>query len=150
MKILLVRPKPSPETIGLQHVMIVEPLELEILYTLKRDSDTAIIIDLILEKKPFEWFIKKHQPDVLCLTGYITNVGIMIDYCRKAKQLLPTVSTIVGGVHCEVCPEDFEDESIDFRVVRNASVYFTDLLNHIDFGIHCHGGVFVVLGQLLV
>jgi hypothetical protein len=31
MKILFVRPKPSKETIGLQHVMIVEPLELEVL-----------------------------------------------------------------------------------------------------------------------
>jgi len=143
MKILLIRPKPSPETIGLQHVMIVEPLELEILYTLKRDSDTAIIIDLILEKKPFEWFIKKHQPDVLCLTGYITNVGIMIDYCRKAKQLLPSVRTVVGGVHCEVCPEDFEDESIDFRVVRNASVYFTDLLNYIEFRGALPKGIFI-------
>ncbi len=142
MKILLVRPKPSPETIGLQHVMIVEPLELEILYTLKRDSDTAIIIDLILEKKPFEWFLKKHQPDVLCLTGYITNVGIMMDYCRIAKLLLPSVRTVVGGVHCEVCPEDFEDESIDFRVVRNASVTFTDLLNHIEFGREIPKGIF--------
>jgi len=46
----MVHPKPSPETIGLQHLMIVEPLALEILSALKRDEDTVIIIDLILEK----------------------------------------------------------------------------------------------------
>lgn len=132
MKILLVRPKPSSETIGLQHVMIVEPLELEILAALKRDSDSVIILDMILENAPFEWFLQKHQPDVLCLTGYITHVAIMIEYCRKAKLLFPAVTTIVGGVHCEVCPEDFEDESVDFRVVRNAAVIFTELLNHIE------------------
>ncbi|MDF2949046.1 MAG: Fe-S oxidoreductase, partial [Sedimentibacter sp.] len=31
MKILLIRPKPNKETIGLQHVMICEPLEFEYL-----------------------------------------------------------------------------------------------------------------------
>ncbi len=29
--VLLIRPKPHNETIGLQHVMVVEPLELEYL-----------------------------------------------------------------------------------------------------------------------
>ncbi|HRQ29880.1 MAG TPA: hypothetical protein PLU49_07380, partial [Saprospiraceae bacterium] len=53
LKILMVRPKPSPETIGLQHLMVVEPLELEILYALKRPQDEALIVDLIIEKKPF-------------------------------------------------------------------------------------------------
>ena len=31
MKLLLIRPRPEKETIGLQHVMIVEPLELAVL-----------------------------------------------------------------------------------------------------------------------
>ena len=31
MRVLLIRPKPHKETIGLQHVMICEPLELEYL-----------------------------------------------------------------------------------------------------------------------
>lgn len=132
MKILMVRPAPSPETIGLQHLMIVEPLELEILCALKRDEDDAVIIDLILEKKSFESFILDHKPEILCITGYITNVSTIIDYCRKAKEILNSVVTIVGGVHCEVCPEDFDNESIDFRVIRNASTIFTHLLNHID------------------
>lgn len=128
----MVRPKPSPETIGLQHLMIVEPLELEILCALKRDSDTVAIVDMILEKNAFESFIIKYKPDVLCVTGYITNVSTMISYCTIAKQMAPEIKTIVGGVHCEVCPEDFENEAIDFRVVRNAAVIFTDLLNHIE------------------
>jgi len=37
MKILMVRPRPTSRTIGLQHLMIVEPLELEVLASLKRD-----------------------------------------------------------------------------------------------------------------
>lgn len=142
MKILMIRPKPSPETIGLQHLMIVEPLELEILSALKRDTDSVVIVDMILEKKPFEWFIIKHKPDVLCVTGYITNVSTILSYCESAKKIASTTITIVGGVHCEVCPQDFEHTSIDFRVVRNAGVIFTDLLNHIDKNTELPQGVF--------
>ncbi len=138
----MIRPRPPRETIGLQHVMIVEPLELEILYALKRENDEAIIVDMILEKKPFEYFLQLHKPDVVCLTGYITHVNTIISYCKTSKNIFPNVSTIVGGVHCEVCPEDFDHDAVDFRVVRNAAVNFTDLLNHIDFNTSLPDGVF--------
>jgi radical SAM superfamily enzyme YgiQ (UPF0313 family) len=138
----MVRPKPSSETIGLQHVMIVEPLELEILCALKRAHDEVVIVDMILEKRTFESFINEHQPDVLCVSGYITNVATMISYCKIAKKIYNKITTIVGGVHCEVCPEDFENEEIDFRVVRNAAVIFTDLLNHIELHTDLPKGVF--------
>lgn len=142
MKILMVRPKPSSETIGLQHLMIVEPLELEVLYALKRDFDSVVIVDMILEKRTIKSFIVEHNPDVLCITGYITNVSTIIKYCTIAKSISKDIINIVGGVHCEVCPEDFENDMIDFRVVRNASVIFTDLLNHIDKNTELPQGVF--------
>jgi len=132
MKIMFVRPKPSHETIGLQHLMVVEPLELEILYALIRQKDDGVIIDLIIEKKPFMYFVKKHSPHVICFTGYITNVSTIINYCQETKKFSNNITTIVGGVHCEVCPEDFIDDAIDFRVVRNATSVFTPLLNHIE------------------
>jgi len=87
MKILLVRPLPSDETIGLQHVMVVEPLELEVLATLVIPAHQPVIVDMILEKKSIEYFILRENPDIFCVTGYITNVPQMIDYCRIAKSL---------------------------------------------------------------
>jgi radical SAM superfamily enzyme YgiQ (UPF0313 family) len=143
MKILLVRPKPSPETIGLQHLMIVEPLELEILCALKRDCDTVVIVDMILENRTFQSLLIEHKPDVLCVTGYITHVSTIISYCEMAKNIASNTITIVGGVHCEVCPEDFDNEAIDYRVVRNATTVFTDLLNHIDNNTGLPPGVFL-------
>ncbi|MBN2890589.1 MAG: radical SAM protein [Bacteroidales bacterium] len=131
-KILFIRPQASPETIGLQHLMIVEPLELEILFGLVRETDQAEIIDMLVEKQSFDYFINLHKPDIICLTGYITNVATIIDYCKIAKNINPHTISIVGGVHCEVVPEDFENEAVDFRVVRNAAIIFADLLNHID------------------
>jgi radical SAM superfamily enzyme YgiQ (UPF0313 family) len=131
MKILLVRPRPSPETIGLAHVMVVEPLELEVLASLVNPDDTPTIVDMILEKRPIDHFIAQEKPDVFCVTGYITNVPAMIHYCEIAKHKNPHIVTIAGGVHCEVCPTDLDSAFIDFRIVRNATTVFPLLLKHI-------------------
>ncbi len=131
MKILFVRPRPSPETIGLRHVMIVEPLELEVLAALVGPGDTPVILDMILEKQSFSSLLRRENPDVLCVTGYITHVGIMLEYCASARKWDPRIRTVVGGVHCEVCPADLDHPSVDFRVVRNAAIVFPLLLNHI-------------------
>jgi len=113
--------------------MVVEPLELEMMGALKRADDSAVIIDMIIEKRSFESFVVEHKPDVLCVTGYITNVSTIISYCEAAKRISDKIITIVGGVHCEVCPEDFFNEAVDFRVVRNAARVFTGLLDYIEF-----------------
>jgi len=131
MKIMLVRPKPEKETIGLQHVMIVEPLELEVIASTIKEE--CVIIDMILENKSIEYFIRKEKPDVLAITGYITNVNTIIRYCKVAKNINPRIATVVGGVHCEVVPEDFDNEYIDFRVVRNATTEFPKLINHLNY-----------------
>ena len=133
MRILFVRPKPSAVTIGLQHVMIVEPLELEVLASLVSAEDKPIIIDMILENRSIEYFINREKPELLCVTGYITNVPAMVHYCQVAKKINPGIITIVGGVHCEVCPGDLDDTSIDYRVVRNATTVFPLLLEYIKY-----------------
>ena len=132
MRILFVRPASSAETIGLQHVMVVEPLELEVLAALTVTRHQVVIVDMILEKKSIDYFIRRENPDVFCVTGYITHVPQMIGYCRTAKAINPSVTTVTGGVHCEVCPEDLEDGSIDFRVVRNATRSFPTLIEYLE------------------
>jgi radical SAM superfamily enzyme YgiQ (UPF0313 family) len=131
MKVLFVRPKPSPETIGLQHLMVVEPLELEILATLIKKKNEVKIVDMILEKEDLSYFINDFNPDVLCLTGYITHIPVMLNYCNTAKQINKNITTVVGGVHIEKFPEDIDDESVDYRVVRNAAIAFPQLINHL-------------------
>ncbi len=129
MKIMLIRPRPSRETIGLQHVMICEPLELEYLCSGIGDlGHETMIVDMILEKAGIETFLLDYQPDVVAITGYITHVGIIKEYCRKTKELLPDCYTIVGGVHAEVVPWDFEDECIDFVVSSNGIASFRQIV----------------------
>jgi len=134
MKILFTRPDIPEETIGLQHVMIVEPLELEILATLIEKNHEVKIIDLILEKQPLSFFIKDYQPDVVCLTGYITHSNIIKDFCKEIKAINPQIVTIVGGVHIEKVPECVNCEFIDYRVVRNAVEVFPKLIRYLENG----------------
>ena len=55
----------------------------------------------------------------------------MIDYCKLAKLIIPVVVTVVGGVHCEVCFENLDNEVVDFRVIRNATIVFPKLLDYL-------------------
>lgn len=123
MKILLIRPKPHKETIGLQHVMVCEPLELEYLVSninehIKKDTDIKII-DLILEKKDYSKIIKDEKPDFVLFTGYITHVGVIKKLAQTAKEIFPSIKIGVGGIHAEVLPEDFTSEFIDFIYSKN-------------------------------
>ena len=130
-KLLFIRPKPSPHTIGLQHIMIVEPLELEILATTVQNDYQVRIVDMILEKAPIEHYITEFNPDVVCITGYITHVPVIITYCEKVKSLNKDIVTVVGGVHVEKFPEDLDHSAVDYRVVRNAVIEFPKLLDFI-------------------
>ena len=133
MKVLLFRPRPHKETIGLQNVMICEPLELEyIASNIEPLGHKCKIIDMILEKKSVSYFVDKYKPDVVGITGYISHVNIMKDYARMAKETLPSVKTIIGGVHAEVNPGDFESEYVDYIITANGIRTFIDILNSLE------------------
>ena len=127
--ILLIRPRPSPDTIGLQHIMVVEPLELEILAASTSKDDKVVIIDMILEKRSIQYFLHKFNPDIVCVTGYITHIPSIKEICVSAKNFNPDTTTIVGGVHAECFPNDLDFPEVDYRVIRNATIAFPALLD---------------------
>ena len=141
MNILFIRPSIPEETIGLQHVMIVEPLELEILATLVEKEHTVEIVDMILEKESLPYFIKKHRPDVACLTGYITHSNVIKSLCAEIKAINSQIVTVVGGVQIEKMPECVDSEFVDYRVLRNAVDVFPKLISYIENGTSFPDGV---------
>jgi hopanoid C-3 methylase len=124
MKIMLIRPRPDSRTIGLQSVMICEPLECMILMgVLKENGHEVIFVDMILEKRPLVHFLKLHSPELLGITGYISHIGVMKDLARQTKAYNPSIIVGVGGVHAEVCPEDFSDANIDYIFPNAQALY---------------------------
>lgn len=128
MNILLFRPKPHKETIGLQNVMICEPLELEyIAANIEPLGHSVTIIDMILEKKSVPYFVKKYKPDLVGITGYISHVNIMKQYAAEVKAVDSHIFTVVGGVHAEVNPEDLVCGQIDFIIRANGLKTFAEI-----------------------
>ena len=132
MKVLLIRPEPDKETIGLQHVMICEPLELEYLVSNVAheisDRVELKIIDMIVEMDSYESILLRENPEFIVFTGYITHVNVIKTLCKTAKSLLFNVKTGVGGVHAEVVPEDFQSPYIDFIYNSNGIDSFNGTL----------------------
>jgi hopanoid C-3 methylase len=133
MRVLLVRPKPDKETIGLQNVMICEPLELEYIGAyIEPLGHKVVIIDMILEKKSLSYFIKKYNPDVVGITSYIAHINVVKKYAKEIKQANALCKVVIGGVHAEVVPEDFKDENIDYIVYANGLKTFADILKALE------------------
>ena len=132
MKILLVRPKPHQDSIGLQSFMTCEPLEFEYISSyLESFGHEVIIIDMIFERKPLQYFLNKFQPQVVGFTAYITHVGVIKEYAKTVKHFNSQLITVVGGVHAEVVPDDFEDLNIDYIIKVNALKTFKELIDNI-------------------
>ena len=112
--ILLVRPRPHHDSLGLQSFMICEPLELEyVSAALEQIGEPTVIIDMILETRPFIDIVNQYKPRLVAFSSYITHVGVVKEYARQVKVWNSSVRTVVGGVHAEVVPTDFEDPAID-------------------------------------
>ncbi len=135
MKVLLIRPRPDSQSIGLQSFMICEPLELEYVAAyLERHGHEVAIVDMLLERGSLTKQLRAHAPAVVGLTGYINHVGVIRDYARAVKGFDPRCWVVVGGIHAEVEPQAFEDEHIDFVLHVNALESMRALLEQLDRG----------------
>ncbi|MCI8692695.1 MAG: radical SAM protein [Lachnospiraceae bacterium] len=135
MKILLVRPRPHKDTIGLQNLMICEPLELEyIASNIRTHGHKSVIVDMILEKKELTYFVEKYRPQAVGITGYISHVNVIKKYAREIKTYDPAIKVLVGGVHAEVNPQDFESEHIDYIIRANGLRTVTEILDRLERG----------------
>lgn len=114
MKILLVRPAVPHHTIGLKHIMICEPLELEYVAAGLGDHEVQVL-DLIVETGLRDR-LERFQPDVVGTSAYIAGVNEVIKVCREAKRWRPETLTVVGGVQASRVPEDFVDPAVDVIV----------------------------------
>ena len=130
MKILLVRPNTPKQSINLQSFMICEPLELEyVASSLKQINQEVDLVDMLLEKKPLKYFLKQKNYDMVCMTAYITTVGVVKKYAEIVKKYNPNIVVCAGGVHAEVVPTDFVDKNIDYILWANGVKTLVSLVN---------------------
>jgi radical SAM superfamily enzyme YgiQ (UPF0313 family) len=132
MRILLVRAPVPRHTIGLKHIMICEPLELEYVAAGLAGHQVQIL-DLILERG-FERRLRAFRPDVVGTSSYITGVNEVIKLCRAAKRWDPRVRTVVGGVHASRVPEDYADAAVDCIVPGDGTMVMPEIVAALERG----------------
>ena len=131
MRILLLK----PETVGIfRYTNLVdhEPLELEYLYTvLKNNGYDSIIYDRRYDLTPLKKKLKQVQPDVVCITGYITQEILMKKLIHLIKKYDKKISVIIGGSHAEINYKNFYDTPVDYIYHLSGLNQFLELVEFI-------------------
>jgi radical SAM superfamily enzyme YgiQ (UPF0313 family) len=115
--------------------MTCEPLELEYVSSvIEAKGHRVVFVDMMLERKPLTFFVKKYRPNVVCFTAYITHVNVIKTYSDEVKKHSDKIITVVGGVYSEVVPNDFVYPSIDYVVGLNGLKNLEILLDNLEKG----------------
>ena len=121
MKILFMRP-PAPNILKHLQILNSEPLELEYLHTVAQQHGwDDMIYDGFNNKKNAREIMKTFQPDVVAITGYITQEKLMLKYAKTAKEINPNIITVIGGVHAQLNYERLYSPDVDY-VFRSEDV----------------------------
>src|SRR5689334_1316378 len=134
MKILLIYPNARSELIGWGDLgAVAEPLALEYLAAgALGDGHEVSILDLRLHRSELDVRLEAFQPDLVGVTGYSMHVLRNLAICARVKRLIPSCSTVVGGHHATLLPEDFFEPQVDY-IVQGEGVYpFVKLLRELE------------------
>ncbi|HXH19077.1 MAG TPA: cobalamin-dependent protein, partial [Chitinophagales bacterium] len=79
--------------------------------------------------------IIRQQPDVLAFSCLTSTYQWMLDIAREAKELMPRVKTVFGGVHISAVPERaLARPEVDYVVVGEGDLAFPLILDAIAAG----------------
>jgi hopanoid C-3 methylase len=132
MKVLLVRPPVPRHTIGLKHIMICEPLELEYIAA-NLGSHEVQIFDHLVEKG-FKKRLLKFDPDIVVSSCYKTGTNEVIKLFRDIKRWKKDCITVAGGVHATLIPQDFADVAVDIIGIGDGTFLLAEIVDKIHKG----------------
>ena len=134
MKVLLIRPK-SANMITQMGVIDLEPLELEYLYTVTKEEGFACTIhDDLLQPRDLTEVLKETAPQMVAISGYITQEKIMLSVAQQVKQFDSSIFIVVGGVHAEVNYQRFYSAAVDTILHTSSLKPYRQLLHLVHAG----------------
>ncbi len=139
MKVLLVKPYTELKVAkrlqeGFLHL---EPLELEITAAGVDKKHITRILDLSVEKKPVDLFLKtlkEFSPDLIGFSAYSTGAHIVKDLAVQTKAVLPESDIIIGGIHATLRPYDFKSNCISAVVRGEGANAISDIIKNLTAG----------------
>jgi radical SAM superfamily enzyme YgiQ (UPF0313 family) len=130
MKVLLVYPDTSPESVIPKKLINIEPLGLEYLAGAIPEHEVEIL-DMKMEN-PWERKIEEFQPDVVGITGTVIHTHRMLEVLRRVKELNQKTLTVVGGTHATLMPNDFNHPFVDVIIPGHRVLSFKLLLQNFE------------------
>ena len=130
MKILLVKPDQPAFKASFKGVMMIGPLSLETVAGALDDHDVRILdmrVDPGLDEK-----IASFEPDVVGTTSLATDSFNALEVLRRAKEIDPSIFTLVGGTHVLFRTAEFDRPFIDAVVVGEGERTVQDLAEALD------------------
>lgn len=132
MNVLLVQPSVDPNFRGAtEKVACVEPLNLEYLGAGIRDMSDVRILDMRLDNN-LQKVLNEFKPDVIGVTGFSVHGKIMKSVLREAKQTIPDIVTVAGGIFVSSYPVFFDDGCADILVHGEGVFPFQEILQKIE------------------
>jgi radical SAM superfamily enzyme YgiQ (UPF0313 family) len=145
MNVLLINP-PSINELRGNNPPIIEterghnpPLSLMMLagYLLGRNPKHRVkMLDAQVEELSYEQLehrIREFEFDVVGITTMTFTLIDVIETLRLAKKINPRCKVVLGGPHVNLFPEEtIQLEGVDFLVIGEGEIIFSDLLDHMD------------------
>lgn len=132
MRVLLIK----PETVGIfcyTNQVEHEPLEMEYVKTILEQNDyEALIYDRRYDLTTLKRKIKNYQPEVVCITGYITQQNLMIAYTRIIKKVNPDIKIIIGGSNAEINYMNYYASQADYIYHLSGLTNLVRLMDYIS------------------
>lgn len=122
MRLLLIRPARTPQSVTLGEIMFSEPIGLEMVASALKEAHEVDILDLMAA--PEEDLIKKlntFRPAAVGITSLCVDVPAVCQLAHAVKVYNPDICTVVGGTQAFLDPEAFFTAQID-HVVRFSSI----------------------------
>lgn len=144
MKVALINPY-NVGWSGLQNILQLEPIGLEIIGSSLQADHDVYILDLRYEPD-LESFLARYKPDLVgisCL--YTSHIKAAWDIAARVKEAVPYVPVVVGGQPPTIAPQFFNSLSIDFIVKGDGENTMPELCSALESG----GSVYEINGLII-
>ncbi len=125
MRVLLLRPARTPQSITLGEIMFSEPIGLEMLVSAIGAYHEVRLVDLMADPKvDLAHLLDSFRPEAVGITSLCVDVPAVLDLAKRIKGEDETIITLVGGTQTFFRPEAFFFPQIDhvMRFSTEASI----------------------------
>jgi len=115
-RVLLINAEETRSRFDFKGIIDDEPLELEVIYTVLKQSDIKVEIFDFLRcgSQTLEEVVKFFKPTITYVNGVVKQVPFMKEYNERIKKISKDIITIIGGVYAEHNYEKLYSNTLDY------------------------------------